>query len=59
MITCPVSGVSNPQIIFNRVDFPVPFLATKAILSPLSIPKVTSSKSTLTPKDLDIFSMDT
>ena len=37
--TCPVSEVSFPANIFNKVVLPVPFLATSAFFSPLAIPK--------------------
>ena len=38
----PSSGTKIPAIVFNKVDFPVPFFPIKAAFSPSWIPNVTS-----------------
>ncbi len=41
--TVPVSGSMSPLRTFRKVVFPEPFLPTKPIFSPASMPSVTSS----------------
>ncbi len=49
MLTLPVSGVIFPQIMFNRVDFPLPFKPISPILSLLVTFKFTSERTSLEP----------
>ena len=44
------------KLVIKNVDFPVPFTPTTPILSPSLIPRVTSSKSVLSPYIFVIFS---
>ena len=47
MRSVPSSGVSNPQISLDSVDFPAPFRPTMASISPRATEKLTSVSTRL------------
>ena len=54
-ITCPFVGLSNPDMIFNSVDFPLPDFPNKITKSPFSIDKFKSIKTFVTSFFPDIY----